>query len=321
MEFLTRPGKHSALVTELLGEPDTAPAWQIWTISNGAGPTVLLMAGVHGDELEGQCKLRSLAAELTPSDITGRLIIISSLNYPAASVGQRVSPADGQNMNRVFPGSPDGTLTERVADFLVSSVFPVCDIMIDLHSGGTECRVVPMVFGFTNARCKYSENDLNDVLTAWGFPYVQHVAEEPRAACCSAPHHGVTAIEVECGGGGPVQPDDLDRMYLGLRFGLAALGVCAPALSRAATGVTQVDWSPDCDVLAPAAGAFCPCVALGDVVSEGALIGYIHAIGKEDLGQLPVKAHKSGVVLRLSVVPFSPAAGFLCSIGQTGTSA
>ena len=103
MEFLTRSGKHAALLMDLLGDTGNAAAWKIGTISNGVGPTVFLTAGLHGDEFEGQCALRTLAVDLTPSDITGRPIIIPSLNYPAARVGQGALPRTARTWTGSFP--------------------------------------------------------------------------------------------------------------------------------------------------------------------------------------------------------------------------
>ena len=77
-------------------------------VRNGNGPTVLFTGGNHGDEYEGPIALRKLANELKPEQIQGQVIIVPYLNYPAVLAGTRLSPVDGLNMNRSFPGSPDG---------------------------------------------------------------------------------------------------------------------------------------------------------------------------------------------------------------------
>ena len=80
----------------------------IAVIRNGDGPTVLLTAGNHGDEYEGQIALNNLIRNLEPRHLKGRVIILPALNFPAALAGRRVSPIDGLNLNRVFPGDPTG---------------------------------------------------------------------------------------------------------------------------------------------------------------------------------------------------------------------
>src|SRR5579875_2928864 len=85
-------------------------------VRNGAGPTALLTGGNHGDEYEGPIALFDLARTLQPEDVRGRVIIIPAINYPAFRAGTRTSPIDRGNFNRSFPGRPDGTVTEKIAD-------------------------------------------------------------------------------------------------------------------------------------------------------------------------------------------------------------
>src|SRR5919108_5270562 len=89
----------------------------IAVIKRGNGPTALLSGANHGDEYEGPVALFSLARELEPAQVTGRVIIVPAMNYPAFRAGTRTSPIDKGNMNRIFPGRPDGTVTEKIADY------------------------------------------------------------------------------------------------------------------------------------------------------------------------------------------------------------
>src|SRR6476660_9121307 len=86
--------------------------------ANGSGPTVLLMAGNHGDEYEGQVALGRLIRDLDPSEIGGRVIILPSANFPAAMAGTRTSPHDQGNLNRSFPGDADGGPTAQIAWYI-----------------------------------------------------------------------------------------------------------------------------------------------------------------------------------------------------------
>ena len=83
-------------------------------VKNGSGPTALFAGANHGDEYEGPLALQELALELDPARIQGRVIIVPFMNYPAFRAGLRTSPIDRGNLNRTFPGRPDGTVTETL---------------------------------------------------------------------------------------------------------------------------------------------------------------------------------------------------------------
>lgn len=91
-------------------------------IKNGSGPTLLLSAGNHGDEYEGQVILRRPIHQLSANDIHGHLILPPALNYPAMLDDARVSPLDPGNMNRSFPGVEGGTPTASIAHFVSNSL-------------------------------------------------------------------------------------------------------------------------------------------------------------------------------------------------------
>src|SRR5690606_26925558 len=86
-------------------------------IRNGSGPTALLTGANHGDDYEGPIALTELAHRLRAEDVSGRIVIVPFMNFPAFRGGRRTSPIDGGNLNRSFPGRPDGTVTEKIADF------------------------------------------------------------------------------------------------------------------------------------------------------------------------------------------------------------
>ncbi|MEO7760990.1 MAG: succinylglutamate desuccinylase/aspartoacylase family protein, partial [Casimicrobiaceae bacterium] len=112
-------------------------------IRNGNGPRVLIMAGNHGDEYEGQIGAAKLLRSLEANDVRGRIIFLTSSNFPAAMAGMRTSPLDDGNLNRSFPGNPDGTPTEQIAWYIETVLLPQCDFLLDLHSGGSSLMYVP----------------------------------------------------------------------------------------------------------------------------------------------------------------------------------
>src|SRR4051794_37823320 len=97
----------------------------ITVIKNGVGPTAFLVGGNHGDEYEGQVALLKAAADIDAESVNGRIIILPSLNFPAVQAGSRTSPIDKGNMNRSFPGRPDGGVTEKIADYVQRHILPL----------------------------------------------------------------------------------------------------------------------------------------------------------------------------------------------------
>jgi N2-acetyl-L-2,4-diaminobutanoate deacetylase len=114
----------------------------IASVANGSGPTVLVLAGNHGDEYEGQVAALRLIQELEPHQVGGRVIVIPVLSGDASKACTRLWPS-GANFNRSFPGSPDGPPNEQLADYLTRFLFPSSDVVIDIHSGGRTAWFLP----------------------------------------------------------------------------------------------------------------------------------------------------------------------------------
>jgi predicted deacylase len=107
----------------------------------GDGPTLGLIAGIHGDEPLGVETLRRFVAELDQSSFAGELVVLPVANAYAFQSLTRNTPVDMNNLNRLFPGDPDGMLTEQLAYAIVQVLVPRCNYLIDLHSGGNLATV------------------------------------------------------------------------------------------------------------------------------------------------------------------------------------
>ncbi|MFW8247611.1 N-alpha-acetyl diaminobutyric acid deacetylase DoeB, partial [Klebsiella pneumoniae] len=92
--------------------------------------TVLMTGGNHGDELEGPVALMKIIQEMAAWKINGRIIVIPGLNFPAFQQGTRTSPIDNGNLNRMFPGKRNGSLTEMIAHYVDTELFPLADIIL-----------------------------------------------------------------------------------------------------------------------------------------------------------------------------------------------
>lgn len=108
----------------------------IVVIKNGVGKTVLFIGGNHGGEYEGPVALSKLSRNLQAEQIQGSVIIMPALNLPAVQAGERVSPIDGLDMNRAFPGKYNGSVTQVISHYVHEAILPLSDAVIDLHSGG-----------------------------------------------------------------------------------------------------------------------------------------------------------------------------------------
>ena len=200
----------------------------IAVIRNGNGPTVLLMAGNHGDEYEGQIALCKLIRTLQPGEMTGRVIVMPAANLPAALAGARVSPLDDGNLNRAFPGDPDGSPTSAIAHYIESVLFPMSDYHHDLHSGGSSLDYVPFV-----SMRKSDSPDLDAkamaALTAFGAPVSLVWAHTLDTGFANAAAIGqrIVSLGGEFGGGGSVSVTGLRIVERGIRKFLRHAGCLA----------------------------------------------------------------------------------------------
>ena len=262
------------------------------------GPTALLVAGVHGDEFEGPVALSQLIAEIDPDQIEGRLIILPAFNSPAVLASQRTSPLDGRNMNRAFPGDPDGGPTDMLANFLVSVLMPEADLVIDLHAGGKAS-----VFATSALATRCDDKGLMQanlgLAAAFGAPltWVLGAFNDTRSLNAAALNAGVPMIAAELGGGGGTDPVQVSQAVMGVKRCLAHAGIIKEALPKASPSILVETRSSSDNIYAPATGLFDRHFAAGDHVEAGQLAGYIRSLDRLD--DAPVSLHFAvdGVVL------------------------
>ncbi|MGH7153886.1 MAG: N-alpha-acetyl diaminobutyric acid deacetylase DoeB, partial [Acetobacteraceae bacterium] len=148
----------------------------IAVIRNGDGPTALLIGANHGDEYEGPIALFDLARSLAAEAIQGRVIVLPAMNYPAFRAGTRTSPIDRGNLNRSFPGRPDGTITEKIADYVTRELLPMADVVLDIHSGGRTLDFLPFAAAHVLADAAQGARCMAAV-KAFGAPYSMRMRE------------------------------------------------------------------------------------------------------------------------------------------------
>ncbi len=229
-----KPGLQHGFLRLPYSSHESAYGWipiPVCVIANGSDPTVLLMAGNHGDEYEGQIALMKIVRSLDPSQLRGRIIVLPATNFPAVMAGRRVSPLDDGNLNRSFPGNPNGTPTEMIAHYIESVLLPMCQYSFDLHSGGSSLEYVASV------QTRYCMDDgmraeTLAVMRAFGAPYggmFKPLQGEPRTMGAAAERSKVVHLTIEIGGGGTVSRTLVTIAENGVRRLLAHLGMIASA--------------------------------------------------------------------------------------------
>ena len=280
-----RPGRQVSFLR--LAHSDDAHAYgtipiPITVIAKGQGPTVLLTAGNHGDEYEGQVILGRLIREIEPESLNGRLIILPALNAPAALAGTRVSPLDGLNLNRSFPGDPAGPPTRSIAYFVDSVLLPLSDAGIDLHSGGSLSEYLPLAFLCTTPDPGLMAR-LLDMAEAFAAPHTLVVdgAGAPRGLDPVAHRRGVALISAELAGGASIGREAQRIGTAGVLGVLRHVGVlAADSRDRPAPGITRFLRARDERdyVFSPVSGLFEPYCGLGETVREGQPAGAVHSM-------------------------------------------
>lgn len=269
----------------------------ICVIKNGVGKTALLTGANHGDEYEGPIVLQELATTIQPADITGRLIIIPFFNYPAFLHGTRTSPLDGGNMNRAFPGAPDGTNTQKIADYFQHHLLPLADIAIDFHSGGKTLDFVPFAAAHilddktTEAKCFAA-------IKAFNAPYTVQLREIDSAGMYdnAVEDMGKILVTTELGGGGTADRDTVAIARKGLRNCLIHMGILSGEM-QIDDSITLTMPDDDCYSFAESDGLFEMLVSLGEAVEKGQNIAKIWP--KDRTGMAPViyRAKRDGLLI------------------------
>jgi predicted deacylase len=301
---LDAPGKHVGRLE--LPRSNNTSGWShlyipIVSIKNGDGPTALVVGGVHGDEPEGQVAALRLARETAPGEVTGQLIVVPCASPDASRAYTRLWPS-GANFNRSFPGSPDGSPDEQLADFFSRLLFPRADVVVDMHSGGRSglCPPWSEMHWVDDAAQRRA---MVDAMLAWGtdyhFVYIDIAGTGLLVG--EAERQGKIVVSTELGGGGHVTAE-IHRLALsGLQNVLRRFGVIEGEVqTRASLGrpepVLLMATELDNYLLAPESGLFETVVDLGQRVDVGEPVGRIHFLERPDREPELILSKTAGIV-------------------------
>ncbi|MDF1609274.1 N(2)-acetyl-L-2,4-diaminobutanoate deacetylase DoeB [Hoeflea sp. YIM 152468] len=268
----------------------------ITVIKNGIGPCALLTGANHGDEYEGPVALMDLAVSLKPEDIEGRVIIVPAMNYPAFRAGSRTSPIDRGNMNRSFPGSPSGTVTEKIADYIQTVLLPEASIVLDFHSGGKTLDFIPFASAHVLEN-KDQQAACVAAVEAFNAPYSMIMLEIDNVGMydTSVEDQGKTFVTTELGGGGTSTARSNAIAKKGVRNVLIHAGIMKGELEIAPSVMLDMP-DDDCFVFCQDDGMIEAVRDLGDEVREGEVVARVWPIDRTGRAPVDYRARRAGIV-------------------------
>lgn len=288
----------------------------VGVINGGNGPTVLLSAGNHGDEYEGQVILHRLMQEFSAEDVQGRIILLPALNLPAVQARTRVSPLDQGNMNRSFQKDTTNGPTSAIAAFVKTHLLPMADVVLDLHSGGTASEYVDC--GFLCIGPDAALNRTNTALAkAFGAPFTMVCQIDGTGGDFDTAAHllGVRFLACELGGLG--------------RFSQASFDVGWHATLRVLAHLEMIDAASDPDATqfidirefshfstADHHGLVQMHVRIGETVQEGAHLATLFDL--HNLGDIFAEFHanRTGVISILRRNPLVSPGDHICLVSE-----
>jgi predicted deacylase len=230
-----------------------------------AGPTLGLVAGVHGDEPVSVEIVRRIVLETAPAELAGTIIALPVANPYAVQHRTRNTPLDMQNLNRSMPGDPNGLLTDQLADAICQRFVPRCDALIDLHSGGD----------FATVDYSYIHDTGADLARAYGREVLFRGAPHAGSLQEYALSRGIPVVLSELGGGQHDNERFVEKGVWGVRNVMRRLGMLSGTAESAPRQVT-VD---ELITLRPHHGGFLySSVSLGHLgksVPRGELLGRV----------------------------------------------
>ncbi len=260
------------------------------------GQTLCLNGCIHGDEFAGMQAIIRVAHEIDPAELCGTLVAVPVVNVPALEDLSRTNHYDYFNMNRIFPGEPDGPLTHQIAYVFLNEIVKKCDAMVDLHGGGGYASIKNMVIAQ-----KGFEEMVWQLALSTGFDLVWLGGSWGGTGRISALQAGIPAITVEAGGGMVCKEEDV-AVHMGMVKSVMRHLKMLPGKPDIAKKYRIMAGG---DTQAKKGGFFHPCTKSGQDVKTGELVGTITDMHGRKIDD--VKAPKDGVLTQLRYAcPVSP---------------
>lgn len=268
------------------------------------GPTVVVTAAVHGDELNGVGIVRKLIYEMNHERLKGTLICVPILNRFGFLNQSRYLP-DRRDLNRFFPGKPDGVMAERICYVIFNEIIKKCDCGIDLHTAAADRTNTPHV------RADMENKDVARIARAFGEEIILHHKGVPGSLRRAAVEAGVPFILFEAGEPQKFEQALIQRGYEGVLNVLAELGMIERNMKRPQYQIIikDTEW-----IRAERGGMLDIKTHPGEILYEGDDIAIItNPFGRELYTQ---KAPFTGLVLSVTTMPLVSPGIPLCNLAK-----
>ncbi len=246
------------------------------------GPVLAITAGVHGYEYAPILAGQQLIEKIDPTKLNGTVILVNLANVESfLKRSPFVNPLDQKNLNRSFPGNPDGSTTEVIADFISKKVIARSDFFLDMHSGDAPEDLMPYVaYYHHDSKKKISETGL-EMAKNMGFDHIvrfdatgkDYMQPNSPSLYCSAEafKRGIPSVDIECGRLGIVEDEMVMKITDGVLSLLKQVGQIEgiPIPSPGLAIITQRS-----SLSSSGTGFFYPLKSSGDYVKKGMKIGY-----------------------------------------------
>ena len=300
------PGTRASGFLEIPAGVDSATRIPITVIhGESPGPVLALIAGTHGSEIAPILALHRVRRDLDPATLRGTVILVHIANLP--SYTKRTvyyNPWDGKNLNRVYPGRSDGTVTERIAHAITTAVIDRADYLVDMHSGDGNENLIAYNYWNKLGLDPRVDSVGREMAQAWGNYGIVVDTARPRDPAASvytqntAHLRGKPSITTENGFLGLPDPEMIQRNYDGAFRLMRYL--------RMLDGPVELNdrpvWFLRTQVMtSPATGVWHPAVEVGQAVAEGGLLGYVTDYFGDRLAE--VRAPFAGVAMYIVETP------------------
>ncbi|WP_036127531.1 succinylglutamate desuccinylase/aspartoacylase domain-containing protein [Marinobacter nitratireducens] len=291
------------LDTEVLPGTSTRLAWspgiQIAGLSqptpvlvvNGAhaGPTLCLTGAVHGDELNGIEIIRRAMYDLEPDKLSGRVVGVPIVNLPGFQQASRYLP-DRRDLNRHFPGSPDGSLADRIAYSLFENIIRHCDMLVDIHTGSLKRTNLPQL------RADMNNAAVAEFTRGFDRMAVVHSTGSPGMLRNAAVDAGITTVTLEAGESHRIQEHQIEAGVNSLNSLMEKQGM----ISRMFVWGDPEPVYYDSDwIRTEYGGILFSSVELGDRVTQGEVLGYV--ADPITNAQYPIRSSSDGRIIGMAV--------------------
>ena len=236
-------------------------------VVNGAqaGPTLCLTGAIHGDELNGIEIIRRTMYDLEPEKLSGRVVGVPIVNLPGFQQGTRYLP-DRRDLNRYFPGNPDGSLAERFAYSLFNNIIRHCDMLVDIHTGSLKRTNLPQL------RADMNNPDVATFTQGFDRMAVVHSSGTPGMLRTAASEAGIRAVTLEAGESHRIQEHQIEAGVNSITSLMEKQGM----ISRMFVwGDPEPVYYDSTWVRTQHGGILFSEVELGDRVTKGQLLGYV----------------------------------------------